>query len=270
MALSVGHQGHDPMTPRRFRYLPGPWVAFVIALFVALAVLIALGTPGPWHALLPTARADLVSAPPSDVAVFLDGKGTVGPTCDMILWLHVRYDRPALAVVVVPPDVLVPGADGAGHAIPLGDLVEQSGPAAGTRALGGMLHVHVGGWLIVNRDALLQSLGAASASGEQVMGGSGGALTEEAFGRQVDTLRVLVMLAPRKSIPVHAFENYVLASGEASTSLGLHGVASLGKVLRDAATADVSVVALPAHVGGTTWSADTGGVRTLVDQLRGR
>jgi hypothetical protein len=255
------------MTPRR--YLPSPWVAFVIALFVLLAVVIALATPGPWHALLPTARADLVSPPPSDVAVFVDGTGTVGPKCHMILWLHLRYDRPALAVVVVPPDVLVASSGSAGHPLSLGDLVEQSGPAAATRAMGSMLGVHVGGWLIVNRDALLQSLGAASAIGKLAMGGSGAPLTEAAYGRQVSTLRALVTLPPRKSIPVHAFENYVLGSGEIRTSLGLNGVASLGKVLRDAATADVSVLALPAHVGGGSWSADPGGVRTLVNRLRG-
>ncbi len=99
-----------------------------------------------------------------------------------------------------------------------------------------MLGVHVGGWLIVDRDALLRSLGGAAALGSQVMGGSGALLTEAAFERQVSTLRALVVLAPRKEIPVHAFENYILGSGEASTSLGLNGVASLGKVLRDAAT----------------------------------
>jgi hypothetical protein len=257
------------MTPHRFRHLPGPWVASVIALFVLLAAVIALATPGPWHALLPTARADLVSAPPSDVAVFLDGTGTVGPKCHLILWLHMSYDRPALTIVVVPPDVPVTSSGGAGRSLALGDLVEQSGPAAGARAMGSLLGVHVGGWLIVNRDALLQSLGAASAVAKQAMGGSGAPLTEATFGRQVNTLRALVMLAPRKSIPVHAFENYVLGSGEASTSLGLNGVASLGKVLRDAAGADVSVLALPAHVGGGAWSADLGGVRKLADQLRG-
>jgi hypothetical protein len=252
------------------------WVAFVITLFVALAVVIALASPGPWHALLPTARADLVSAPPADVAVYLDGGGAAGPRCHMILWLHLRYGRPALAVVVVPPDVLVPRADlpaglllplGAGS-VSLGDLVERSGPAAGTQALGRLLGVHVGGWLIVNRDALLQSLGAVSAANKEALGGAG-RLTEAAFRRQVGTLRALVTLAPRKAIPVHAFENYVLASGEVSTSLGLHGVASLGKVLRDAVASAVSVLALPAEAAGGEWHAEPGAVRALVTQLRG-
>ncbi len=103
------------MTQRRFRLCPACGSSLVVALFVALAVVVVLATPGPWHPLLPTARADLVSAPPSDVAVFLDGKGTAGPECSMILWLHVRYDRPAIAVVVVPPDVLVPGSGGSGQ-----------------------------------------------------------------------------------------------------------------------------------------------------------
>ena len=256
------------MTQRRLRHRPGLWGALVIALFVALAVVVVLATPGPWHPLLPTARADLVSAPPSDVAVFLDGKGAAGYECRMILWLHVRYDRPAIAIVVVPPGVLVPGSGESGHALALGDLVERSGAAAGTRAVGGMLGVHVGGWLIADGDALLRSLGGAAALGRQVMGGSGALLTEAAFERQVSTLRALVVLAPRREIPVHAFENYILGSGEASTSLGINGVASLGKVLRDAATADVSVLALPAHANGATWSADVGGVRALVGGLR--
>jgi hypothetical protein len=256
------------MTQRRFSSVPGLWAVLVIALFVALVAVVVLATSGPWHPLLPTARAALVSAPPSDVAVFLDGKGTAGPESSMILWLHVRYDRPAIAIVVVPPDVLVPGSGGSGQALALGDLVERSGPSAGTRAVGGMLGVHVGGWLIVDRDALLRSLGGAAAIGSQVMGGSGALLTEAAFQRQVATLRALVVLAPRKGIPVHAFENYILGSGQASTSLGLNGVASLGKVLRDAATADVSVLALPAHADGGTWSADVGAVHTLVGELR--
>ena len=68
------------MTQRRLRRRPGLWGALVIALFVALAVVVVLATPGPWHPLLPTARADLVSAPPSDVAVFLDGRGTAAPS----------------------------------------------------------------------------------------------------------------------------------------------------------------------------------------------
>ena len=55
-----------------------------------------------------------------------------------------------------------------------------------------------------------------------------------------------------------------------STSLGLNGVASLGKVLRDAATADVQVLALPAHASGGAWSADAAGVRTLVREVGGR
>ena len=145
----------------------------------------------------------------------------------MIFWLHVRYDRPAIAIVLVPPGVLVPGSGESGHALALGELVERSGAAAGTRAVGGMLGVHVGGWLIADGDALLRSLGGAAVLRRQVMGGSGALLTEAAFERQVSTLRALVVLAPRKEIPVHAFENYILGSGEASTSLGINGVASL-------------------------------------------
>ena len=80
----------------------------------------------------------------------------------------------------------------------------------------------------------------------------------------------LIVLAPRKAIPVHAFENYVLGSGEASTSMGLNGVASLGKTLRDAPGVDVQVLALPAHFGGGTWSADQAAVRSLLERLRAR
>lgn len=257
------------MTARhRLPHLPHPWVIFVAGLVVATVVVIALATPGPWHAVLPTARADLVSKPPADIAVFLDGKGSPGPRFDMILWLHTDYERPALAVVVVPPEVLVPGAGGSSSPAPLGDLVERKGAAAGADALGRLLGVRVGGWLVVNRDALLGSLGA-STLGTQLLGASAN-LTEAAFGHQVSTLRALVELAPRTGIPVHAFENYVLASGEASTSLGLNGVASLGKVLRDAAGADVQVVALPAHVSAGGWSADAAGVHSLEQRLHVR
>jgi hypothetical protein len=201
--------------------------------------------------------------------VFLDGKGSPGPRSDMVLWLHTDYERLTLAVVVVPPEVLVPGAGGSSSLAPLGDLVEREGAAAGADALGRLLGVRVGGWLVVNRDALLGSLGA-STVGTQLLGGGAANLTEAAFGRQVSTLRALVELAPRKGIPVHAFENYVLASGEASPSLGLNGVASLGKVLRDAAGADVQVVALPAHAGAGGWSADAAGVHGLEQRLHVR
>jgi hypothetical protein len=254
---------------RRFRYLPYPWVVFVAVLMVATVVVIALATPGPWHPALPTARVDLVSKPPADIAVFLDGKGAARPHCDMILWLHAAYERPTLAVVVVPPAVLVTGADGASSGTPLDDLIEGDGATAGTAALGKLLGIHIGGWLIVDRGALLSSLGA-STLGNQILGGSGASLTEAALGRQVSMLRALIVLAPRKAIPVHAFENYVLGSGEASTSMGLNGVASLGKTLRDAPGVDVQVLALPAHFGGGAWSADQAAVRSLLERLRAR
>ena len=254
---------------RRFRRLPHPWVGLVAALVVATVVVIALATPGPWHSVLPTVRVDLVSKPPADIAVFLDGKGAVRPHCDMILWLHAAYEHPTLAVVVVPPAVLVACAGGASSRTPLGDLIEREGAHAGANALGELLGVHIGGWLIVDRDALLGSLGA-STLGNQILGGSGAGLTEAALGRQVSMLRALIVLAPRAAIPVHAFENYVLGSGEARTSLGLNGVASLGKVLRDAPGADVQVLALPAYLGGGAWSADAASVRSLVARLRAR
>jgi hypothetical protein len=253
---------------RRFGYLPHPWVAFVALLVVGTGVVIALATPGPWHSVLPTARVDLVSKPPADIAVFLDGKGAARPHCDMILWLHAGYERPTLAVIVVPPAVLVTGAGGASSPAQLGDLVAREGAAAGAHALGKLLGVHVGGWMTVDRDALLGSLGA-SALGAEILGVSGPGLTEAAFGRQVSALRALVLLAPRKDIPVHALENYVLASGEARTSLGLNGVASLGKLLRDAPAAHLQVLGLPARLGAGVWSADAAGVRGLVARLRG-
>ena len=254
---------------RRLAHLPHPWVVFVAGLVVATVVVIALATPGPWHVALPTARADLVSKPPADIAVFLDGKGLPGPRSDMVLWLHTDYERPALSVVVVPPAVLVSGAGGSSRPSALGDLVESEGAAAGADALGRLLGVNIGGWLVVDRDALLGSL-RVSAAGAQILGAGSVSLTETAFGRQVSALRALVGLPPRKGIPVHAFENYVLASGEVRTSLGLNGVASLGKALRDAAAADVQVLALPAHIGGGAWIADPAGVRSLVERLHVR
>jgi hypothetical protein len=254
---------------RRLPHWPHLWIVFVAGLVVATVVLIALATPGPWHAVLPTARVGLVAKPPADIAVFLDGKGSLGPKADMILWLHIGYERPTLAVVVVPPEVLVLGAGGSSSPESLSGLAEREGAAAGADALCRLLGVHVGGWLVVDRDALLGSLGA-SAVGAQLLGGGSAGLTEAAFGRQVSRLRALVVLAPRKGIPVHAFENYLLASGEVSTSLGLNGVASLGKALHDAAAADVRVVALPAHMVGGAWIIDPTGARSLVERLRGR
>jgi hypothetical protein len=253
---------------RRSRRLPRRWVVFVVMLVVATVVMIALATPGPWHAVLPAVRAGLLSEPPLDMVVFLDGKGSPGPRSDMILWLHAGYEHPSLAVVVVPPDVLVPGAGGPSSQESLTDLAQREGAAAGAAALGGLLDIRVGGWLIVDREALLRSLGA-SALGAQILGGGGVRLTEAALVRQVRALRALILLAPRKSIPVHAFENYVLGSGRVGTSMGLNGVASLGKVLRDAAGADVQILALPAHEGPGVWRADPAGVRRLAVRLRG-
>jgi hypothetical protein len=247
------------------RPLPHAWVVFVAALVVATVVVIGLATPGPWHAVLPAAQADLVGKPPADTVVFLDGKGSPGPRSEMILWLHAGYEQPALAIVVVPPDVLVGVAGGT---TALADVTERRGAEAGAAALGRLLGVRVGGWMVVDREALFASLGA-SGLAAQILGGSGARLTEAALGRQVDALRALVALAPRSSIPVHAFENYVLASGKVSTSLGLNGVASLGKVLRDAAAADMQVLALPAHGGSGVWRADATGVRDLVKRLGG-
>jgi hypothetical protein len=248
---------------RDTRRLPHLWVVFVAALVVATVVVIGLATPGPWHAVLPTAQADLVGKPPADMVVFLDGKGSPGPRSEMILWLHARYERPALAIVVVPPDVLVGGAGGTA---PLAGVTERQGAAAGAAALSRLLGVRVGGWMVVDGEALFASLGA-SGLAAQILGGVGAPLSEAALGRQVSALRALVALAPRSSIPVHAFENFVLASGEVSTSLSLNGVASLGKVLRDAAGSDMQALALPAHAGSGLWTADAAGLRDLVRRL---
>jgi hypothetical protein len=247
------------------RRLPHLWVVFVAALVVATVVVIGLATPGPWHAVLPAARAALVGKPPADLVVFLDGEGSPGPRSEMILWLHAGYERPALAIVVVPPDVLVGGAGGE---TALADVTERQGAQAGAAALSRLLGVRVGGWMVVDREALFASLGA-SGLAAQILGGGEAPLTEAALGRQVSALRALVALAPRSSIPVHAFENYVLASGKVSTSLGLNGVASLGKVLRDAAGPDVQVLALPARRDSGLWRADAAGVRDLVKRLGG-
>ena len=130
------------MTQRGFRSLPSLWVVLVVALFVALRL------SSSWRARGRGTRRS-TAGPTSecvavDVAVFLDGKGTAGPKCSMILWLHVRYDRPAIAIVVVPPDVLVPGSSGSGRRL-RSAIRGTVWPAAGTRAMGGHARVHVGG-----------------------------------------------------------------------------------------------------------------------------
>ena len=85
----------------------------------------------------------------------------------------------------------------------------RPGPPPSSRLLG----VRVGGWMVADREALFSSLGA-SGLAAQIPGGGAMQLSEAALGRQVSALRALVARAPRGSIPVHAFENYVLASGK--------------------------------------------------------
>ena len=248
-----------PSTPRIRRL----WAAAVVVLLLATGGLIAVAAP----------RTHLAGRPLPDVAVFMRSGGLSGP-CGVVVWLHLRYGRPGVDVVVVPPDVLVRTA--AGTAVPLHRLVEQSGPQAGARALAGLLGVPLRGWLSLDLDVLLKSIDMGSLAAEVAAGAEdhGRPLTAAEYAHQVTLLRVGVALAPRQDLPVPAFENYVLAAGKATTSLSLNDVAWMAKAMRDAARDDVAVLALPASVrataAGPRWRAQAAAVLSLVQELRRR
>jgi hypothetical protein len=246
------------------------WPVVVIAVFVGLAALILVTTPGPWHRLIPFARAELAKQAPADVLIFANGKAG-GDVCAAVLWLHVAYNLPGAAIIVVPPNLIVEGDHGWQL---LGRLALREGAAA-SEALGRVVGVPIGGWMAVDRDALLRSLGSAASLARPVLGdGARGSLTATQLEDEVGAWRLLLALAPRRDLPVAAFENYVLGSGAVHTSLSLQAVASIGRVFRDAPAADVTVVGLPARVsaagGEPVWRADARGLRRLVYELRQR
>ena len=235
----------------------------VVALFVALVAVLAVATP----------RSHLVPPPRSDVALFLRSQGDSG-TCAVVVWLHVRYARPGIDLVVVPPDVLVQSSGA--PAVPLHSVIEQQGPAAGARALSALLGVSIGGWASLNMDPVLQSMGMTTLAAALTADNKGGGrpLTAAEYDRQVGLLRAAAVLAPRKVLPVPTVENYVFGSGKVATSLGINDVAWVARAMREAAAGDVAVLALPARVavtsGGPLWRVDAAGVAALVRELRRR
>ncbi len=125
------------------------WAALLLGVLVALAVVILLAMPGPWHKVV-KAGPDLRSSPPADVVVF--ASGAPGGRCNSIVWLHIT-DRPsAVTAVVIAPDTqgFVPGAG----LTPLRRAVDEAGPAAAAAALGRTVGVRMDAWIALDRQAL--------------------------------------------------------------------------------------------------------------------
>jgi hypothetical protein len=229
------------------------WAALVLGILVALGVIILVATPGPWHVVVRSApQVRLVAPPPSDVAVFVNGTAQPG-RCTGVVWLHMRYDPPSLAFVVVPPELQ--GGLGAAGFESLARIVRDAGPAAASRALGQTLKVRMGSWAYLDRNSLQTAfpggLGGTETRTSRARlralrrAWSAGEPAHSRFALQTSFLREVVGGSSLVGLNLVAFVNYVLAGPGVDTDLTLQGVSAIGTVLKTAPPDAVGVGALP-------------------------
>ena len=230
------------------------WAALVLGILVTLGVIILVATPGPWHVVVKSApQVRLVAPPPSDVAVFVNGTSSPG-RCTGVVWLHLRYDSPALACMVVPAE-LQGRLPGAGYES-LARIVRDAGPAAGSRALGEALGVKMESWVYLDRDALRAAFPDVFANTgtlasrarlramERAWSGRGGARGR--FALQTRFLRGAIDGSSWTDLNLVAFVNYVLAAPNVDTDLRLQGASAIATVLKTAPPDQILVGAVPA------------------------
>ncbi len=229
------------------------WAAVVLGVLVTLGVIILVATPGPWHVVVRSApQIRLAAPPPSDVAVFVNGTSSPGG-CTGIVWLHLRYDSPALACMVVPAE-LQGGLAGAGYQS-LARIVRDAGPAAGAQALGEALGVKMKSWVYLDRSALRTAFpGVFEDAGtlpmrarlramERAWSGRGAARGR--FVLQTGSLRGAINGSSWVDLNLVAFVNYVLAAPSVDTDLRLQGASAIATVLKTAPPDQILVGAVP-------------------------
>ncbi len=229
------------------------WAALVLGVLVTLGVIILVATPGPWHVVVKsTPQVRLVAPPPSDVAVFVNGTSSPG-RCTGVVWLHLRYDSPALLCTVVPAE-LQGRLHGAGYQS-LARIVRDAGPAAGSQALGEALEVEMKSWVYLGRSAvrtafprMFEDTGTLAMRARlralaRAWSGRGGA--QGRFIVQTGSLRSAINGSSWVDLNLVAFVNYVLAAPGVDTDLGLQGASAIATVLKTAPPDQILVGALP-------------------------
>jgi hypothetical protein len=230
------------------------WAALVLGLLVALGVIILLATPGPWHVVVKsTPQVPLVTPPPSDIAVFVNGTSVAG-RCTGVLWLRLDYQRPSLTCVVVPArlDTALPG----GGFEPLSRVVRDAGPAEASRALGATLGVEMGAWVYLGRSTLRVAFPDMTKGIDTRAGRAGLRSLRQAWGENRDARRRFALQTAYVNralagsswadLNLVAFVNYLLAAPDVDSDLRLQGASAIGTVLKTAPPRRVVVGALPA------------------------
>jgi len=240
------------------------WAALLLGVLVALAVVILLALPGPWHKAV-RAGAGSRSSPPSDVAVF--ASGAPAGTCNSIVWLHITDSPSAVTAVVIAPDTqgFVPGAG----LTPLRRVVDEAGPAAAAASLGRTVGVPMDAWIALDRQALRLVTGPMLPPGEgriaQVrlrLAGSAWETvpTAPSWRTQYAALQQGLPRIDFKAMSVVSFANYILGFGHVQSDLSLRTATSIATTLEFLSPARTQVRATDAIVqtcrGGAAWHLD--------------
>ncbi len=240
-----------------------PWAGLLLGLLVAMAVIILLVTPGPWNRVVGKAPAAAPTAQPTtDVAVFVTSGGP--PVhCTAAFWLHTDPSASSVTVVLVPAQAN--GFLAGGGYEPLGEIVDDAGPAAGAAALGDMVGVPmrlwVDGGLKAVRDAFPLSFpdvwapATALRMQDAVRSWSDQGAPAGRFARQYSFMQLSLAESDYPGINVIAFANYVLAAPGMSSNLDLQTAASVAATLRRLGSSTPAFCALPAISEVTRHSA---------------
>ena len=240
------------------------WAALLLGVLVALAVVILLALPGPWHKVVKAGPGSR-SSPPSDVAVF--ASGAPGGTCDSIVWLHITASPSAVTAVVIAPDTqgFVPGAG----LTPLRRVVDEAGPAAAAAALGRTVGVNMSAWVALDRQALrlvtdpMQPPGEGRIAEVRLrLAGSAWetAPTAASWLAQYTALQQGLPRIDLKAMSVVSFANYILGFGHVQSDLSLRTATSIATTLEWLSPSRTQVRAADVVVqtcrGGAAWHLD--------------
>lgn len=233
-----------------------PWAALLLGILVALGVIILLATPGPWHKVVPARpHVGVAPTPPNDVAVFVHA-GSVESRCTGVVWVHLRYDPPAVTAVVVPTWTMA-RLGGAGFE-PLASIVDDAGPEAGAAGLAEVTGVSMQAWVSLGRQAVRDAFpdfieAQTSRWGRPQLK----AIAESWNGRadphlaarlQVEFLKQAIAGWHRSDMNLVAFANYLLGSPDALTSMKLQQASAIAAALGDTPRRRVFVSGLPSLV----------------------
>ena len=266
---------------RRWRAVLGrldPWAALLLGVFVTLAVVILLATPGPWQDVVGVSRpVSIASLPPSDAAVFVVGSSD--GTCTGVLWLHADHRRRSLTVTVIPPLTQAP-VEGGGL-VPIDRIVDDLGAPAATAALERVLDVDLALGVLLDRRALRLTLHPIYAAGDSraqrrltQQGRRAWNGTQDPSAAWLAQYRTLAAAMPRVALAemnVVAFANYVLGFGPVESGLDLQSVTTLAKMIKELDPRSLNVRANSAVVAkcrsGEAWSLHETGLNQMRHSL---